>query len=135
MYNLLFSLASRGATFGDGSTYITYRNQAIISVVGLPGAVVAGWLVELPLLGRRGTLAISTIITGVFLFASTTARSSNTLLGWICGYTFTSNIMYGVLYAMSPELFPTKDRGTGNTMVSAANRILGIFVGSCTLFP
>ena len=36
--------------------------------------------------------------------------------------------MYGVLYAVSPELFPTKDRGTGNAVVSAANRIFGVMV-------
>ena len=68
------------------------------------------------------------VLTGVFLFASTTARTSNALLGWNCGYTFTSNVMYGVLYAVSPELFPTKDRGTGNAIVSSANRVFGIMV-------
>ena len=62
----------------------------------------------------------------MFLFASTTARTSNALLGWNCGFTFTSNVMYGVLYAVSPELFPTKDRGTGNAIVASANRIFGI---------
>lgn len=36
--------------------------------------------------------------------------------------------MYGVLYALSPELFPTKDRGTGNAIVASANRIFGIMV-------
>ena len=34
--------------------------------------------------------------------------------------------MYGVLYAISPELFPTKDRGTGNAIVASANRVFGI---------
>lgn len=34
--------------------------------------------------------------------------------------------MYGVLYAISPELFPTKDRGTGNAIVATANRIFGV---------
>jgi hypothetical protein len=34
--------------------------------------------------------------------------------------------MYGVLYAISPELFPTKDRGTGNAIVAGANRIFGV---------
>lgn len=34
--------------------------------------------------------------------------------------------MYGVLYAISPELFPTKDRGTGNALVASANRMFGI---------
>lgn len=36
--------------------------------------------------------------------------------------------MYGVLYALSPELFPTKGRGTGNAIVAAANRVFGIMV-------
>jgi hypothetical protein len=36
--------------------------------------------------------------------------------------------MYGVLYALSPEVFPTKDRGTGNALVASANRIFGIMV-------
>ncbi|KAH9021866.1 MFS general substrate transporter [Lactarius hengduanensis] len=136
LYNsfVTYFLATRGADFGDGSTYITYRNQVILSVIGVPGALLAGWTVELPFLGRRGSLAISTILTGVFLFASTTARSSAALLGWNCGYSFTSNIMYGVLYALSPELFPTKDRGTGNALVAAANRVFGIMAPIIALY-
>ena len=70
------------------------------------------------------------VLTGVFILASTTARTSNALLGWNCGYSFTSNVMYGVLYAVSPELFPTRDRGTGNAIVASANRVFGIMV-SC----
>ena len=111
------------------TTLVADRNQVILSVIGVPGALLAGWMVELPILGRRGTLAISTILTGVFILASTTARTSNALLGWNCGYSFTSNVMYGVLYALSPELFPTKDRGTGNAIVASANRVFGIMVG------
>ncbi|KAL4266721.1 MFS transporter superfamily protein [Pleurotus pulmonarius] len=128
LYNsfVTYYLDSRGADFGDGSVYITYRNQVILSVIGVPGALLAGWLVELPYLGRRGTLAIATVLTGAFILASTTARSSNALLGWNCGYSFTSNIMYGVLYALSPEVFPTKDRGTGNALTASANRVFGI---------
>jgi MFS family permease len=102
-------------------------------------------MVELPYLGSRGTLSISTstfitnvyqilclmfssVLTGVFILASTTSHSSNALLGWNCAYSFVSNIMYGVLYALSPEVFPTKDRGTGNALVASANRIFGIMV-------
>ena len=74
-------------------------------------------------------------ITGVFLFATTTARTSNALLGWNCGFTFTSNVMYGVLYAVSPELFPTKDRGTGNGLTATATRVFGIMVRPPSLSP
>ncbi|KAF8603132.1 MFS general substrate transporter [Ceratobasidium sp. AG-I] len=136
LYNafVTYFLATRGADFGDGSVYITYRNQVILSVIGVPGALLGGWAVEVPFLGRRGTLSITTILTGVFLFASTTARSSDALLGWNCGYSFTSNIMYGVLYAMTPELFPTKDRGTGNGIAATANRIFGIMAPIIALY-
>ncbi|KAF9225681.1 MFS general substrate transporter [Gyrodon lividus] len=136
LYNgfVTYYLQTRGADFGDGSVYITYRNQVILSVIGVPGALIAGYCVELPFLGRRGTLSIFTILTGVFILASTTARTSNALLGWNCGYSFTSNVMYGVLYALSPELFPTKDRGTGNAIVASANRIFGIMAPIIALY-
>lgn len=132
LYNafLPFILATRGAVFGDGSTYITYRNSLIVAVTGIPGALVGGVLVEVPRLGRRGTLSISTVVTGVMLFGSTTAASSGALLGWDCAFNFTSNIMYAVLYSYSPELFPTPQRGTGNALTATCNRIFGIMAVS-----
>lgn len=125
-----FSLASRGAKFQDATYFITYRNvsvrnffelfpvtnqpahwqQVIISAIGIPSAFIAGYTIELPFFGRRGTLAASACeyiiapqliftlltheagLTGAFLFASTTARSSPALLGWNCGYAFFSNV-------------------------------------------
>jgi MFS family permease len=116
----------KGAQFGHPSTYITYRNSLIIAVLGVPGALLGGLLVELPRVGRKGTLAVSTILTGVFLYASTTALSSSALLGWQCAFNFFSNIMYAVLYGYTPEIFPTKDRGTGNALTATANRIFGV---------
>lgn len=58
----------RGASFGDTSTYITYRNTLIIASLGVPGCIIGGILVETPRMGRKGTLALSTVLTGVFLF-------------------------------------------------------------------
>ena len=128
LYNafLPYLQAIRGASFGDGSTYITYRNSLIIAVLGIPGALIGGVLVQIPNFGRKGALATSSALTGVFLFASTTALTSNALLGWNCAYNFMSNVMYAVLYAYTPEIFPTKDRGTGNALTATANRVFGI---------
>ena len=132
LYNafLPYIQATRGAKFGDGSTYITYRNSLIIAVLGIPGALIGGLLVQLPRFGRRGTLAVSTTLTGVFLYASTTAVTSEALLGWNCAFNFFSNIMYAVLYAYTPEIFVTKDRGTGNAITATANRVFGIMAVS-----
>ena len=35
------------------------EQQVILGVIGVPGAFLAGWAVEQPYIGRRGTLAIS----------------------------------------------------------------------------
>ncbi|KAI9830364.1 MAG: hypothetical protein M1819_005745 [Sarea resinae] len=136
LYNafLPYIQATRGAHFHDGSTYITYRNSLIIAVLGVPGCIIGGFLVEVPRFGRKGTLAVSTVLTGVFLFCSTTATTSNALLGWNCAYNFMSNIMYAVLYAYTPEIFPTKDRGTGNALTASANRIFGIVAPIIAMF-
>ncbi|KAI0126944.1 major facilitator superfamily domain-containing protein [Xylariales sp. AK1849] len=138
LYNafLPYIQATRGADFGDGSTYLTYRNSLIIAILGVPGAIAGAVLVEIPKFGRRGTLALSTVLTGVFLYCSTTATSSASLLGWNCAYNFTSNdkVMYAVLYAFTPELFATKDRGTGNALTASANRIFGIMAPIVAMF-
>ena len=42
--------------------------------------------------------------------------------------------MYGVLYAITPELFPTKDRGTGNAIVAAAGRLFEIIAPIIALY-
>ena len=118
--------ATRGLSYGDASTNTTYRNTLIIAVLGIPGCLLGGLLVETPHVGRKGTLALSTLLTGVFLVASTTASSSDALLGWNCAFSFMSNVMYAVLYAYTPEVFATKDRGTGNAVAACANRVFGI---------
>lgn len=128
LYNafLPYIQATRGADFGDGSTYITYRNSLIIAVMGVPGSLLGGFLIELPKVGRKGALSVSTVLTGVFLYGSTTAVTSEALLGWNCAFSFCSSLMYAVLYGFTPELFPTPQRGTGNALSATCNRIFGI---------
>ena len=127
--------ASRGVEFGDGSTYITYRNNLIIASLGVPGSLLGGVLVELPHIGRKGALFGSTALTGAFLYASTTAHSSNSLLGWNCAFNFCSSTMYAVLYGYTPELFPTPQRGTGNALAATCNRIFGVMAVSVDSAP
>jgi MFS family permease len=107
----------------------TYRNYAIASVMGVPGSLLAAYLVDhpSPFLGRRGTLAGSTFVSAVFLFMfvlfGTTPTSQ---LAFSCVESFSQNIMYGVLYAFTPEIFPAPVRGAGTGVASFLNRLTGL---------
>lgn len=117
-------LAQNGAG-GSESTYLEYRNYAITTVVGVPGSALAYYTVDLKYIGRKGTMATATLLTGIFLFIFTASTDSNFQLAFSCLVNFTQNIMYGVLYAYTPEVFPAPNRGTGTGISSTMNRIGG----------
>ena len=81
-------LAAHGAKTGDDSINTTYRNNFIIIVCSLPGTLIGGWLIGLRYVGRRGTLGASLVLTSVFLFAFTTARTAAQNLAFNCVATF-----------------------------------------------
>lgn len=58
LYNVFLPeyLASRGANTGDGSAYTTYRDYTVASAVSISGSVIAGYLCQVPRVGRRGTM-------------------------------------------------------------------------------
>jgi len=114
---------SSGAAISSNETY---RNYAITSVVGVPGSILAAYLVNVPFIGRKGTMAFFTMLSGVFLFLFTLNPSSDYQLGFSSAEAFTQNIMYGVLYAYTPELFPAPVRGTGTGIASCLNRLGGL---------
>ncbi|KAK8056868.1 hypothetical protein PG993_002095 [Apiospora rasikravindrae] len=106
------------ATMTEASNAETYRNYAIISAVGVPGSLLAAY---------TGTLAISTLVSAVFLFFFVTfGTTPNAQLFLTCIEAFTQNIMYGVLYAFTPEMFPAPVRGAGTGVASFLNRVMGL---------
>lgn len=121
LYNafLPYLQAIRGADFGDGSTYLTYRNSLIIAAMGMPGALLGGALVELKGFGRKGTLGCAAALTGAFLYASTTAKTSDALLGWNCAFNFFSNVMY---ICDAPKLYVSRADARSGTPYSTRTR-------------
>ena len=83
-------------------------------------------LIELPYAGRRGCMALFTCLTGCFLFGFTTARTPSAVLGWNCGVAVTQSAMYGVLYALTYEVFPAPHRGTGDGLSMGIQRVFGV---------
>ncbi|KAI0442441.1 sugar transporter [Xylaria telfairii] len=107
----------------------TYRNYAIISIAGVPGSLLAAYLVDhkSPFLGRKGTLAISTLVSAVFLYLFVTLGTTPTAqLFFTSVEAFCQNIMYGVLYAFTPEIFPAPVRGAATGVASFLNRVTGL---------
>ncbi|KAL8864262.1 MAG: hypothetical protein Q9174_007414, partial [Haloplaca sp. 1 TL-2023] len=102
---------------------IVYRNYAITSIVGVPGSLMAYYTVNIKYLGRKGTIAISTVITGVLVFCFTISTDPSFQLTFSALEAFFQNIMYGVL---TPEVFPAPNRGTATGIASCLNRIAGL---------
>ena len=112
---------------GVSSNYLTWRNFVVQQVCGLFGPIIAAYLVQSKLLGRRGALAIGAALTGAFLFGFTQITTPTQNLGLVCAISVVSNIFYGTLYAYTPEILPTAHRATGSGLAVAANRVMGIF--------
>ena len=64
------------------------RNFAIISMAGCQGPILAYFTVDMKYLGRRGTMAICTLLTGVFLFLFVTNARSDFQLAFNCLVAF-----------------------------------------------
>ena len=80
-------------------TRIVYRNYAITSVAGVPGSIIAYYTVDVKYIGRKYTIAVSTLLTGVVLFLFTRSADPGYQLAMTCLEAFFQNVMYGVLYA------------------------------------
>ena len=128
LYNAFIALylQNAGANQGETTQAEQYRDLVIIAACGIPGSFAAAALVELPYAGRRGTMALFTLLTGLFLFLFTTARTPAAVLGWNCATSLTQNAMYAVLYAISYEVFPAPNRGTGDGLAMATQRVFGV---------
>ena len=109
-----------------------YQNSFILGLAQLPGYFSAAFLVEK--LGRRKTLGIYLLASGVFtyLFAAVTTLNWMVAMGvWMSFFTLGA---WGALYAYTPEAYPTSLRGTGMGTASGMTRIAGAIAPSLGAF-
>ncbi|KND94228.1 putative MFS-type transporter PB1E7.08c [Tolypocladium ophioglossoides CBS 100239] len=104
----------------------TWRNYAIANICGIPGPIIAGFMCNTRLLGRKYTMVIGALITMAFFFAYTAVKTAAQDTAFTCLIACFLNIYYGTLYAYTPEVLPSAHRGTGNGIAVACNRIMGI---------
>jgi putative MFS transporter len=110
---------ARGFTLSD-----VYLNTFVLALAQLPGYFSAAWLIEH--LGRVRTL-------GVYLFGAAAATYAFAAVTDLNGNLAASILMsffalgaWGVLYAYTPELYPTSARGTGMGWAGGIARAAGV---------
>lgn len=122
-------LATRGANISAPDVNGVYRDNLISNTVSIAGPLIAGALLYFfPIIGRRGVLFIGGVMSMAFLFGYTQikSRAQNVALSSI---SFASMyIYYAVLYAYTPEVFPSAARATGNAIAIACTRVMTCIV-------
>jgi len=114
-------LEAKGISFEKSTEYIIQ-----ISAAGIPGFFTAAWLVEA--WGRKPMMIVTLICSAIAAYFYGTA--DNTAVMIACGLTMQFFLfgMWSVLYAYTPELYPTHARATGAGMASSFGR-LGALLG------
>jgi len=106
-------LSSQGSASGSSSVSETYRNYSIISVLGIPGSLIAGAVVDYTrgtgrwhIGGRKLALAVSTMLTGLFLFLFTTSKTTAAVLGYSCASSLTQCALNHDSYLLTDQIHP-----------------------------
>jgi MFS transporter, putative metabolite:H+ symporter len=102
----------------------------LISLAGIPGFLTSAWLVES--WGRKPTCVLMLLGSAAmaYLYGSTAAQvgSQTQLIAFGAAMQFFMFGMWSVLYAYTPELYPTRCRATGGGFASSVGRI-GSLIG------
>ena len=102
----------------------SFEFTLLITLAQLPGYAVAAWLIEK--WGRRVTLGV--FLTGSGLAAVLFGTSNEVWQILVCGslLSFFNLGAWGALYAVTPELYPTRIRATGAGWAAGVGRIASI---------
>ena len=77
-------------------------------------------------LGRKGTMAASSLGSSISLFFFSIINSRVTMLLSSSAVSFLATLLYAVIYGYTPEVFDTTVRGTAVGTASGLGRIAGI---------
>ena len=107
-----------------GSLTKSFGYTLAISIAQLPGYFLAAWLVEI--WGRRRTLSVFLAVSAVAAFAFSQAGSVAMVLAFGMLLSASNLGAWGVLYAVTPEIYPTRLRGAAAGAAAAVGRIAAI---------
>ena len=109
-------LVDRGFTLTQSFTF-----TLIITLAQIPGYAAAAWLIEV--LGRRWTLTVFLAGSAVAASFYGLADSEAAIIAAGCALSFFNLGAWGALYAIGPELYPTRVRATGTGAAAAFGRV------------
>ncbi|OWZ53581.1 membrane transporter [Cryptococcus neoformans 125.91] len=118
-------LESRAKGHGDAAIKEALGDFVLYSLAGCPGSVVGAWMVQTRL-GRRKSLAICTLCTGLSTFAFIRVEQKWAVVISSMVISAAATAMYAVLYGMTPETFGTSIRGTACGTSAALSRLTGV---------
>ena len=107
-----------------GSLTKSFGYTLAIAVAQLPGYFLAAWLVEI--WGRRKTLSVFLAVSAVAAFAFSQAGSVAAVLGFGMLLSASNLGAWGVLYAVTPEIYPTRLRAAASGAAAACGRVAAI---------
>jgi putative MFS transporter len=107
----------------------SFEYTLIITLAQLPGYAASAWLVEK--WGRRVTLAVFLAGSAVSAGFFGTADDVPTILIFGALLSFFNLGAWGALYAVTPELYPTRVRGTGAGWAAGFGRLASIIAPLC----
>lgn len=102
----------------------TFEYVLIMTLAQLPGYFAAAWLVDI--IGRRYTLSSFLLMSGVCAYFFGNAATAQELLMWGAAMSFFNLGAWGVIYAYTPELYPTAIRALGSGWAAGFGRIGGM---------
>ncbi|MCI0521572.1 MAG: MFS transporter [Chloroflexi bacterium] len=105
-----------------------YQNTFILALAQIPGYFSAAYLVEK--LGRRRTLGLYLLASGLFTYLFALAVSLPLVVGMAVWMSFFALGAWGALYAYTPEAYPTTVRATGMGAASGMTRLAGAIAPS-----
>ncbi|KIJ54356.1 hypothetical protein M422DRAFT_25278 [Sphaerobolus stellatus SS14] len=127
MFNVFLPklLEGRSVSSEHKSLEETMWDVVIFTLGGCPGALLGAYLIQSGL-GRRLSLASSTLVTAMFCMLFVFVEGRWATRATTVGISLAATTMWAVLYGMTPEIFPTKVRGTACGNASALSRIGGM---------
>ncbi|KAJ9144149.1 Major facilitator superfamily transporter [Pleurostoma richardsiae] len=123
---LPYYLSAHGASLGEDSNYITYRDWSVSSVVGIFGPFVSMYMVSYRHLRSRRSILLTGAACAAFSGAFTSVRTAGQNLAFSCMINFWLNALYAIVYSYTPQALSVENRGLGNGLLMAVGRLASL---------